>query len=336
MLHVGSFLKLVALLAAGACFAMEARAQVTPVTFSLDFRALGRHAAWYVALEKGYYKNAGLDVTIIPSQGTAQAIQSVESKAAQFAFSDVAGLVAARANSQATAKMVAVIYQKAPYAIFSLRSGANVTKLEQLENLEIASGAGSFTQKVIEAFMKSKGLKADTVKYTNIDPAARIGMLVAKKIPAIETFAMSMPGVVKAAGGAEAQIFLLANAGLSLYSNGILVREDYLKAEPEKVNAFVKASLQGWKDTVANPKEAADIVGKHIKGLDPEVVLQEIVIVNALVATPEARARGLGTIDAKVMADSVDLIANNTGAGGKVAAKDVYDTSALPQPPIKP
>src|SRR5215217_6853588 len=51
----------------------------TAVTFSLDFRALGRHAAWYVALDKGYYKQAGLDVTIIPSQGTAQAIQSVES-----------------------------------------------------------------------------------------------------------------------------------------------------------------------------------------------------------------------------------------------------------------
>ena len=106
-----------------AAFAAEAQAQ-SAVTFSLDFRALGRHAAWYVALDKGYYKQAGLDVTIIPSQGTAQAIQSVESKAAQFTFSDVAGLVAARANSGATAKMVSVIYQKAPYAIFSLRSGA--------------------------------------------------------------------------------------------------------------------------------------------------------------------------------------------------------------------
>ena len=50
MLRVGSFLKFVALLVAGVCFAMEARAQTTPVTFSLDFRALGRHAAWYVAL----------------------------------------------------------------------------------------------------------------------------------------------------------------------------------------------------------------------------------------------------------------------------------------------
>jgi NitT/TauT family transport system substrate-binding protein len=328
--------KFAALLMAGLNLSAQAQAQTTPVTFSLDFRALGRHAAWYVALEKGYYKDAGLDVTIIPSQGTAQAIQSVESKAAQFAFSDVAGLVAARANSAATAKMVAVIYQKAPYAIFSLRSGANVTKVEQLENLEIASGAGSFTQKVIEAFMKSKGLKADTVKYTNIDPAARVGMLAAKKVPAIETFAMSMPGVVKAAGAQDAQIFLLANAGLTLYSNGILVREDYLKSDAAKVKAFVKASLQGWRDTIADPKEAADIVVKHVKGLDPEVAFQEIAIVNALVATPEARANGLGTIDPAAMAKSVDLIATGIGAGGKVAAKDSYDTGFLPQPPIRP
>jgi NitT/TauT family transport system substrate-binding protein len=335
-MRIRPLLALTALTATLVSFAGETQAQTAPVTFSLDFRALGRHAAWYVALEKGYYKAAGLDVTIIPSQGTAQAIQSLESKAAQFAFSDVAGLVAARANSQATAKMIAVVYQKSPYAIFSLRSGANVTKPEQLENLEIASGAGSFTQKVIEAFMKSKGLKAETVKYTNIDPAARVGMLAAKKIPAIETFAMSMPGIVKAVGAQDAQIFLFANNGLSLYSNGILVREDYLKAEPAKVKGFVKASLQGWKDSIANPKEAADIVMKHVKGLDADVVFQEVIIVNSLVATADTRSKGLGIIDDKLMAQSVDLIAKNTGADGKVAAKDTYDTSALPQPPIKP
>jgi NitT/TauT family transport system substrate-binding protein len=321
-----------ALLAVG--FTSQAHAQ-TAVTFSLDFRALGRHAAWYVALEKGYYKKAGLGVTIIPSQGTAQAIQAVESKAAQFAFSDVAGLVQAHANGGATAKMVAVIYQKAPYAIYSLKSGANVTRPEQLENLEIASGAGSFVPKVIEAFMNSKGLKSNTVKITNIDPAARVGMLVSKKIPAIENFAMSMPGIAKAAGG-DAQMFLMADHGLSLYSNGILVRPDYLASDGAKVKAFVAASLEGWRDAIANPKEAAEIVAKHIKGLDPEVTLQEIEIVNALVATADTKGKGLGTIDPAVMSASVDLIAKNTGAGSKVAAKDLYDTSALPQPPIKP
>ena len=82
--------------------------------------------------------------------------------------------------------------------------------------------------------------------------------------------------------------------------------------------------------------QASDIVVKHIKGLDPEVAFQEIEIVNALVATPETRANGLGTIDANAMAKSVDLIASGIGATGKVAAKDVYDAGALPQPPVKP
>jgi NitT/TauT family transport system substrate-binding protein len=314
---------------------VPAAAAQTAVTFSLDFRALGRHAAWYVALDKGYYKAAGLDVTIVPSQGTAQAIQNLEANAAQFAFSDVAGLVAARANSGSTAKMIAVIYQKAPYAIFTLKSGANVTQPAQLEGLEVASGAGSFTQKVIEAFMLEKGLKPSTVKYTNIDPAARVGMLVSKKIPAIETFVMSQPGIAKAAPGDD-QTFLLADQGLKLYSNGILARSDYLSANPDTVKAFVKASLQGWHDTIADPKAAADIVAKYVKGLDPEVALAEIKIVDDLVVTDATRANGIGAIDPSVMAASVDLIAKSVEKASGMKAADVYDSGFLPQPPIKP
>ena len=157
---------------------------------------------------------AGLDVTIIPSQGTAQAIQSVESKAAQFAFSDVAGLVAARANSAATAKMVAVIYQKAPYAIFSLRSGANVTKPEQLENLEIASGAGSLHPEGDRGLHEVEGAEGRHREVHQHRSGGARRHAGGKKIPAIETFAMSMPGVVKAAGAQDAQMFLLANDGL--------------------------------------------------------------------------------------------------------------------------
>lgn len=309
----------------------------TAITFSLDFRPLGRHAAWYVALEKGFYKRAGLDVTIIPAQGTAQAIQSLEAGVVQLAFSDVAGLTAARANSGTTAKMVAVIYQKAPYAIFSLRSGANLTDPKQLEGLEIASGAGSFTQKVIEAFMVERGLKPSSVTFTNIDPSARVGMLAAKKIPAIETFVMSRPGIIKAVGDDEARTFLLADHGLKLYSNGILARADYLKSNPEIVKGFIAAALNGWRDMLANPQEAADIMMKHNKGLDRDVVLAEIAIVGDLVATPDTKAKGLGSIDPALMQASIDLILRTVvGSGAKLSAADLSDASFLPQPPVKP
>ena len=66
MMRVGRLLKFAAVVVAAMCFGVQAQAQTTPVTFSLDFRALGRHAAWYVALEKGYYKDAGLDVYTSP------------------------------------------------------------------------------------------------------------------------------------------------------------------------------------------------------------------------------------------------------------------------------
>jgi NitT/TauT family transport system substrate-binding protein len=317
-----------AVLAATIASSAEAPAQ-TAVRFMLDGPALGRHAAWYVALEKGYYKRAGLDVTIVPGQGPAQALQGVESKTAQFALSDVANLVAARAGG-ASAKMVAVIEQKSPYAIFSLRSGANVSRPQQLESLEIGSAKGSAGRKVIEAFMTSTGLKPETVKYTDIDPAAAFDMLATGKVAAIETSATSMPAVMKAAGVQNAQIFLLANNGLALYGNGIVTREDFNKTNAAQVKAFVKASLEGWKDTVTNPREAADIVSRSVKGLDPDATFQEVAIVSGLVATPEARTKGLGLVDAKQMAAGVDLIAK--GADSKA----VYDLTALPQPPIKP
>src|ERR1700761_9381663 len=86
------------------------------IVFSLDFIPLGRHAPWYAALAEGYYKDEGLDVSIIPAQGTAQVIQAVESGTANIGFVDVPSVVIARGNGSKL-KIVAVNYEKAPYAI---------------------------------------------------------------------------------------------------------------------------------------------------------------------------------------------------------------------------
>ena len=69
---------------------------LTKLTFSLDFIPLGRHAPWYAAIGAGYFRQAGLDVTIIPAQGTAQALQSVASGVAELGLADLPGLAIAR------------------------------------------------------------------------------------------------------------------------------------------------------------------------------------------------------------------------------------------------
>ena len=206
----------------------------TKIIFSLDFIPLGRHAPWYAALAEGYFRDEGLDVSIIPSQGTAQTIAAVEAGTANIAFVDVPSVVLARANGSKL-KMVAVNYQKAPYAIFSLKNGANVTEPQQLEGLNLGSGAGSFTPKIIEGFMAQKGLDPSKLKISNIAPPARASALLSGQVPAIEFFVMAKPGLEAGARDANTELrtFLLSDHGLELYSNGLAVREDYLARNRE-------------------------------------------------------------------------------------------------------
>src|SRR5580700_9537213 len=94
--------------------ASAAAAQERDVKFVLDFISLGRHAPWYVATGKGYFKEEGLNVTIMPSKGTADAIRTVVTGGAEFGFIDIPSLVAA-GSAGSVIKIVAANYQKPPY-----------------------------------------------------------------------------------------------------------------------------------------------------------------------------------------------------------------------------
>src|SRR5919109_3439362 len=156
-----------------------AQAQVTKmtdITFSLDFIVLGRHAPFYVAIEKGFFREEGLNVNIIQAKGTAQAIQNIESGIAQIGFTDVASLVVARAEGS-TVKVVSVIYQKAPFCFFTLNPGANVTTLKDFEGLKVGSNTGSYISNIAKAMMRKNGLDPSKLSVESIEPSARIAML---------------------------------------------------------------------------------------------------------------------------------------------------------------
>ena len=310
----------------------------TKVVFSLDFIPLGRHAPWYAALAEGYFAEEGLDVSIIPAQGTAQVIQAVEAGTANIGFVDVPSVVIARANGSKL-KMVAVNYQKAPYAIFSLSTGANVTQPKQLEGLTLGSGAGSFTPKIIQGFMAQHGLDPAKLTISNVAPPARASTLLSGQIPAIEFFVMAKPGLEAGAKGANAELrtLLLADHGLELYANGIATTDDYLAKNPDVVKRFVRAGLKGWKFTLANPEKAAADQIKYIATLKPEGVVAEIKIVADLAVTPDTKKSGLGWFDPAKMKSNVDFVAKYIGVSGTApAATDIYATGFLPTPPIMP
>jgi NitT/TauT family transport system substrate-binding protein len=311
-------------------------ANLVDVTFSLDFIVLGRHAPWYVALDKGYYKEEGLNVKILPGQGGAQVIQAVESGLADIGFIGVPELVLGRAAGS-TIRTVAVNYQKAPYAIFSLDPGANVTKVEDLKGLELASSSGSFVPNLIKGFMKMHGLDPNTLKVINVAPAAKAAMLLSGQVKSIEFFLMSKPGLEAGVKGATLRTFLLGDHGLVLYANGIGAKEEFLKKNPQVMRAFVKGSLRGWKDALSNPEDAADRQLKYAKGLDRNGIVAEFAILKELAVVPDTKKNGLGWFDPAKMKMSLEFVLTNLGVtGSPPKPEDLYATGFLPDPPIFP
>ncbi len=311
---------------------------LTKVVFSLDFIPLGRHAPWYAAIAEGFFKQEGLDVSIIPSQGGAQVIQNVVSGTANLGFMGVPEVAIARSTG-AKLKMVSIIYQKQPIAVFSLQSGANVTAPKQLEGLTLASGSGSFTPKILQGFMVGKGLDPNKLHVTDIAPPARPGALITKKVPSIETFIMGRPGLEQAAEGVQEklQTFIPANDGLRLYSNGIGVTEEYLSQHPQAVRGFVRAALKGWKFAFDHPEKAAQDELQFVPSLKPAVIGAELKIVRDLVVTPGTQQHGLGWFDPDQIKSNVDFVTKYIGVTGTPPAPaDMYATGFLPNPPIKP
>src|SRR5262250_417746 len=284
-----------------------AQAQERDLKFVLDFISLGRHAPWYVALGKGYFKDEGLNVTIMPSKGTADAIRTVATGGAEIGFIDIPSLVAS-GSAGATVKIVAANYQKPPYCIFTLNPGANVTEPKQMAGLELGS-----------------------------DAASRVPKLAAGKVQSIDQFLMSEPAIRRAVTNAKPVCLFAGDYGLEIYANSIGVSEDFLAKNPEVVKKFVRAALKGWKDALAEPEEAARIEIQYVKALDPQIVIEEIQILKRIAITPDVEKNGFGYISTDRMKNTVDFINKNIEVpGDKLTAEQIYRPGYLPDVAIKP
>lgn len=324
--------------AIAACLAIPvaAQAQTVDVKFVLDFISLGRHAPWYVALGKGYFKDEGLNVTIMPSKGTADAIRTVVTGGAEIGFIDVPSLVAAGSAGNVI-RIVSASYQKPPYCIFSLNPGANIDSAKKLANLELGSSSASFLPRIWSAVMEMNGVDSKTLKVVNIDAPARVPMLASRKVQSIDLFIMSEPAIRRAVPDAKPVCLFAGDLGLEIYANSIGVREDYLKKNPDVVKKFVRAALRGWKDTFADPQGAAQIQLQYVKALDPQIIVEEIAILRRIAITPEVQKNGLGYITLERMKNTVDFINKNIEVPGeKLTAEQIFAPGYLPDKPILP
>src|SRR6478672_64063 len=301
------------------CAASAANA-ADKIKFVTDFGYLGRHAYYFVALEKGYYKDANLDVEIVRGQGSADAVKQVAAGSAQIGFADTAAVILSRANDQVPVKMVAVIYDKAPHAIFALKD-SGISKPQDLEGRNVADAAASSIPRMFPAYAKAAKIDATKVKWTVVASDAIAATLALGRADAVGYYTISEALLKKSIGSKELVILTYADAGLDFYSNGIIADEKLIATNPDVVKRFVQATLHGLKDSIANPEEAAKILNKHHREIDVDIGTAEVKAVAGLVSKDKP-----GMIDLPRMQRTVDIVSEAFALKQPVKAVDVYAT----------
>ena len=307
--------------------------KLTPVRFALDWRFEGPAAPYFVAIDRGYYKAEGLEVSIDPGSGSVEGINRVASGAYEMGFADINSLVKYRDNARnLPVKAVMMVYDTPAFSIVTLKK-SGITKPKDLEGRILGAPApdGAYAQWPI--FVKANGIDAAKVRIENIGFPVREPMLAQGKVDAITGFWFSSFMNLRANNVPADQIVVLhmRDHGVDLYGNVIIANPDFMRFSPRAVSGFVRATIRGIQDTIRSPEAAIDSLMKRNPIARRDVELERLKLsLQKNFVTPDVLKNGLGAADMKRLERSIDQIALTFSFTAKPKASDVFTAQYLP------
>ena len=298
-----------------------------PVTLLADWVYGGPNAGLVVAKEKGFFADAGLDVTINQGKGSGSTAQIVASKAVQFGFAD--GFVVGNSVSKGMKlKMVAGVYRRNPCAALVLEE-SDIRSPKDLEGKTVGIATGSAQFQQWPAFMKGAGLDASKVRVINVDGAGAGPALISGQVAAIAGFAQGYIPSIEIRGKKKVRAFWYADEGVTAMSNGIIVHQD-LMAEPDLIRGMVRATMKGFIYGRANAEEMTQIVKKYQETTDPAITLREAQLSWSTWVTPTTANKPLGWMAPEDWTATVAVLKAYGGVTTPLEAAELYTNEFVP------
>lgn len=233
-------------------------ASLTPVTVAMGFVPNVQFAPFYVAMEKGYFADEGLDVTLDYGMEN-DIVQLVGTGKLQFAVASGDQVLLARAK-ELPVVYVATWYKRFPTALASLT--LDVSNPKSVEGHTVGL-PGLFGANYIGwlALAQAAGIDQDKVKLESIG-FNQVPVLVEKRVDAIVVYANNEPIQLEAQGYKDVKVADVSDY-IDLVANGLITNETTMKEHPELVQGVVRGFLRGLQETIDHPDEAFDLVVKQ-------------------------------------------------------------------------
>jgi NitT/TauT family transport system substrate-binding protein len=306
---------------------------LTRVGVVLNFAADGGAAGFYHALERGYFRELGIDVALEPSKGSADAITRTASQASEIGVGDISTLIEfASRRPEITPKAVFILHNRSPQSVISLKT-SGIARLTDLHGRILGQGPADAASRMFPALASIAGLDLSRIEVRQFSPQLRDSMLLTKQVDAVTGFDSTVVLNLKANGVAveDVAIIYYADHGLDVYGNAILANPAFLQANPDAVKAFVRAAVRGWREAIADPKAAAQSLGKHNNLARLDIEAERLAwLASHQIVTPTTRKEGIGAYDRERLAANISQVAKAFVLPRVPELSEIYDERFLP------
>lgn len=301
------------------------------VTFALNFVPYGIHTPFYVAVEKGFYDRANLDVTVQRGAGSADTVAKVAAGSVDFGFADAGSVVVGRTKGAKT-RMIAMILDKGVSTIFTYK-GSGITKPKDIEGKTVADNAGSAVLTILPALAAIHNIDLAKVKIVLVAPAAKNPTLIEKKVDAILTFSTFEPNLKSLAAmkGMEIVALPFSDWGLDLYGLALLTSDTTLKERPDVARRWTEATMRAIAWSVENSEEAVAIFLKKNPAVSADLAREHWRIVVDHLLSPAAREQGIGVMTEEKMRRTRDTLVRYQKLEGDLPLTELYTNEFLPK-----
>jgi len=233
-----------------------------PVSLRLDWLTISYHAPFYLALENGYYRAAGIDLKLLEGKGSGGTIQLVANGVDTFGLADAA-VVAKSVSQGIPVKTVMGVFRKSAVAVV-FPAQSSIRSPSDLKGKKVATCAGDSAVILFPAYLKAINLSPDDIKIVTVDCSAKYAVVAQGLADATLGFGPYGRTMFQAAGVSDIRKLDYADAGVALPSHAIIASAKTIEGKPEVIRRFVGATTRGWVEARKNPGAAIEAMVRAV------------------------------------------------------------------------
>jgi NitT/TauT family transport system substrate-binding protein len=299
------------------------------VDFLLNWTIAADHSPYYVALEKGWYKDAGLDVNVIIGQGSGYSATAIDAGTADIAICDAP--VASQYREQgANCKIIGIIFDNHPNSMY-FWDDSGIKVPQDLPGHTVAVPETDGHKVMWPAFAAMIGVDPESVDFVNIESTAKVSALASHNGAGVSEIYTGYPNFETAIPEGGFSNILWADYGFECYAHSYITSDEYIKDHPDILKKFMDVTCRAWEYVLNNPEEAIEILSKY-HSINKDDVLKALYIEYKFLKTDRYKTNGVCSIDKDKMQATYDLV-DTYQTKLSYGLDDIYDASFLPETP---